>query len=72
MGIGYLNSSLRHKNATFKTMEKGFFESGFVLDNLIKTGFTGLGLGCYYRYGAYAFKDPKDNLAVKMSLTISF
>ena len=72
MGVGYLNNSNAHHNVTYKTMSKGFFESGFVLDNLYHSGFAGLGIGCYYRYGYYANKEPKNNFAAKLSLTIGF
>lgn len=71
MGWGSLNSKYMHRNISFSTMEKGFFESGIVMDNLIRSGFTGLGVGCYYRYGSNSFANPKDNFAVKLSVSVA-
>ena len=71
MGWGKLNSRYVHRNISLNTMERGYFESGFVLDNLIRSGVTGLGVGCYYRYGYYSFSQTKDNLAIKLSLSLS-
>jgi hypothetical protein len=75
-GIGSLNNTLQHKGISFKTMEKGYTESGLLLSDLfvLKSQFynMGLGVGTFYRYGAYKNKAEKDNLAFKLNLTISF
>lgn len=53
-------------------MEKGFFESGLLLNNIISSPFSGIGVGAIYRYGPYAMDDVKDNLKIKLTLSIAF
>ncbi|MBJ6117801.1 carboxypeptidase-like regulatory domain-containing protein [Pontibacter sp. BT310] len=55
-----------------KTMEKGFFESGLMLNNVISSAFSGIGVGVFYRYGAYELPKRKDNLKFKLTATIAF
>lgn len=71
-GIGKLNNTENHGGIEFKTMEKGFYESGVVLNNILKLTFTTFGVSVHYRYGAYQFKKSSDNITVKMSLGYSF
>lgn len=52
--------------------QKGFMESGIYIDNLLKAGFTGIGLAAFYRYGPYALEKAEDNLVVKLSIGFSF
>ena len=54
-----------------KTMNKGYFETGLMLNGLMHASIIGYGLGFYYRYGPYAFKNEIDNFAAKLTLTIS-
>jgi hypothetical protein len=51
---------------------QGFYESGFQIDRLIVSGFSGLGIGCFYRYGPYSMDATKDNIAVKLTSVINF
>ena len=53
-----------------KTMDKGYFESGIVIDGLLAASFTKLGLGVLYRYGAYSLPNTWDNFAWKWSAII--
>lgn len=50
MAWGDLVNKQDHVGIDFKTMEKGYFESGIELNQIFK----GLGLGTFYRYGAYS------------------
>ena len=52
-------------------MEKGYFESGFVVKGLLNTSLSNIGLGVFYRYGAYAYPRIIDNFAFKYSMTFS-
>jgi hypothetical protein len=72
MGIGSLNNINSHANFGIKIPENGYFESGFRLNNLINTNFTGLGIGLFYRYGTYAHQKIEDNFYARMTLGISF
>lgn len=69
---GRLNNSSNHFNIPIKTAEKGYFESGAIINNLITSGFTGLGMGVFYRYGAYNSGNTINNMAFKLSATLAF
>ena len=61
-----------YPDKNFKTMEKGFFESGVVVKGLLNALWVKVGAGVYYRYGAYAFDNVWDNFAWKWSATFDF
>lgn len=69
MMIGDLRNQGYHQNIDFSVPRKGYFESGIVFSNILKTNFTGLGLGFFYRYGPYRLKSFKNNLAINLSIT---
>ena len=73
--IGGLEQASYYEFMEFKTMEKGFWESGVELTNLIKykSGFQkqGFGIGLFYRYGSYALPDTRDNLRLTLTLSTS-
>ncbi|WP_196891233.1 DUF5686 family protein [Aureivirga marina] len=64
--IGDIEYPLVQKGISFKSMNRGYYESGFELNNIIK----GLGLSAFYRYGPYSNPIWSDNLAVKATLHI--
>ena len=73
VGVGDLSNSERHLDYPFKTMEKGYFESGLSIRKIVKIkGLLGFGVGAFYRYGSYGLDYFSDNIAVKMTLDISF
>ena len=53
------------------TMTQGFFESGVVVKGLLNMPLVNVGLGVFYRYGAYAYPKVFDNFAFKYSMTFS-
>ena len=59
-------------NHSFKVHEKGFYESGVLVDNLLILGNSGLGIGVFHRYGAYALPEMKDNFVYKLSIKFNF
>lgn len=69
---GKLSNRASHYNYPFSVPEKGFYESGLELNNLIKSGFTGFGVAGFYRYGAYAGSSFRSNAALKLSLNLAF
>jgi hypothetical protein len=71
-GWGMLANPGSQFGITYKTMDKGYYESGMELNNLIKSSIFRIGIGGYYRYGPYSLSVPKDNLAVKLTITTSF
>lgn len=71
-GFGTLSNENYHQNFDFKTMEKGYYESGVILNNLLQYQFLGAGFGVFYKYGPYASIYEKDNFAYKLAITMSF
>jgi hypothetical protein len=72
MMIGKLQDRDRHSFST-QAAEKGYFESGFQVDGLMRSSFTSLGIGVYYRYGPYHLAGPNiDNFAIKLSSSFNF
>lgn len=53
-------------------MKDGFYESGLVIDNILKITIAKLGFGAYYRYGANSFDDVADNFAYKIKISLAF
>ncbi|WP_194974781.1 DUF5686 family protein [Aquiflexum lacus] len=74
--IGTLTNPDFYDFVEFKTLEKGYWESGIELNNIIKQKaglqYRGWGLGAFYRYGPYANPRFNDNLTITLSMTISF
>lgn len=55
-----------------RKMNKGYFESGLQLNNLLCLSIEGFGLGVYYRYGPYRFTDKEiKNWAFKLTWTLT-
>ena len=76
MGLGTLKKPEQHQGIPFKTMEQGLFESGVIVDqilrlNYVNIAYIGLGAGVFYRYGPYKLPDQRDNLAFKISINFS-
>ena len=70
VGYGTLSNAYEHFNVAFKTMDKVYFESGILFNNLIKQIFIGYGIGVFYRYGYYSLPDTKDNFELKLTMYI--
>lgn len=71
-GIGWLQKPELHTGLEIKDMSMGYYETGLVIQDLIKVNLLGIGGGVFYRYGPYAFTDQIDNLAFKLSMNIGF
>ncbi len=67
-GWGALAHPERHRGYTFSPLTEGYYEAGLQVDNVLHSGFTGIGIGAFYRLGPQAFPDPMDNLAIKATL----
>ncbi len=74
MGFGHLTHPDRHDNVPFKTLEKGYYEAGFLVNDLlvirpagIKAGF---GIGYYNRFGPYRYATLRENSLIKLSLKL--
>lgn len=76
IGFGMLANADHHQLLDFKTMEKGYFESGVLIDKLLRINYykvanLNIGTGIFYRYGTYT-KKGLENFALKLNLGLSF
>ena len=72
MAFGWLDFRENHYNIDYKTMEKGYYESGLLINNLLNLRVYSLGIGAFYRYGPYAFNNGWDNLGTKLTIKFAF
>lgn len=71
IGFGWLRHPEHHCGVGTNSIEKGYFESGLMIDNLLSVkDLMAMGIGVFYRYGPYALSSWKENMAVKVSLTV--
>lgn len=64
---GNMENPGQHTGLPYKTLEKGYYESGFELNEIYKfIGFT-----AFYRYGPYHLPQFTKNIAVKVSININ-
>jgi hypothetical protein len=67
MAWGTMDKPEQHIGFQYKTMEKGFFESGVEANSIFK----GLGLTFFFRYGPNALPKFEDNFALKLSYVLN-
>jgi hypothetical protein len=67
--FGWLKYDENHLGMNYKTMENGYYESGFLINNLFNLRIYSLGIGAFYRWGPYSYPLFKDNIALKVSIT---
>ncbi|MGP8217348.1 MAG: DUF5686 family protein [Bacteroidia bacterium] len=74
IGWGTLDNASSHYYfpSPIETMNKGYYESGIELNNLLKLNFLQLGIGSYYRYGPYSLNTVGDNIVFKFTAYIVF
>ncbi len=73
---GDLKQADQHTQLKFKTPERGFAESGMIVNKFLRIPylnvvFLDFGVGAFYRYGPYAFSHQRDNLAFKLMIGAS-
>ena len=74
-GWGTLRNS-SYQGIDFKEKEKGYFESGLIINNILRLKYLnvfylGFGFGTFYRYGSYSFDKTIDNFAFRLSVSVS-
>jgi len=77
MGIGSLLHPQYQQEIDFKIKDKLYVESGLIINDIFRykilnTIYLGAGVGVFYRYGEYAMKQPYNNTALKLSITVSY
>jgi hypothetical protein len=71
-GFGILNNPEQHKNINAQDFRRGYYESGLLINSILKSSFSNLGIGAFYRFGPYNTGNLKDDFTVKLSLGFSF
>lgn len=72
--VGY-GQLFNRENLTYielNDISKIYTETGLRIKNIIQNGTSTFGLGVFYRYGYYAFPDPKNNISIKLVLGFNF
>lgn len=68
LGTGSMDRTAAH-NILFQTMNKGYYEGGVLIKNILKSGASGIGIGTFYVYGPYSNIDARKNFTFKIALT---
>jgi hypothetical protein len=76
-GISYLTDNQQERYPGAIPYDKGYFESGVLLNNILRFNFVnaayfGFGGGAFIKYGYYFDDDLKNNFAYKFSVSLSF
>jgi hypothetical protein len=70
IGWGDMPRAAGWHNKNFKTMNKGYFESGIVVDGILSVSIAKIGAGVFYRYGPYSLPKVWENFAWKWCAVI--
>jgi len=68
IGFGLMRNAQHHENIDFRSLEKGYFETGLLINNIFRLQIFRYGVGILYRYGPYTFPKTIDNFAFKLTL----
>ena len=66
-----LANIIESQNLRISESQNLYCESGIVIDNIIHTGISKIGLGTFYRYGPYSYDNIKENFVIKICLGFS-
>ena len=69
--IGSLNNKENHYYTQINTLEKGYYESGILLNDILDMKLYSIGAGVFYRYGPYSFDNAAMNFAYKISIVFA-
>jgi hypothetical protein len=67
-GWGTMQNPEQHVGINYKTLEKGYFESGIELNQIFK----GFGISGFFRYGPNQLSRLEDNIAIKTTFVFDF
>ncbi|MCK9617295.1 MAG: DUF5686 and carboxypeptidase regulatory-like domain-containing protein [Lentimicrobiaceae bacterium] len=68
IGFGELKDESFHRDVQVNSFEKGYYESGLLINKILDLNLYSLGFGFFYRYGHYSFEKTEDNAAWKLTL----
>ena len=74
IGFGWLDKPDRYSAIIIKPkpMDLGYYESSFLINNLVDLKLYTIGIGISYRWGPYSLPYPGDNFAGKISVIFPF
>lgn len=77
IAFGSISHKKYHEKLDFKTLEKGYFESGLMIDNLYRQKFLkllhiGAGIGIFNRWGGNKLQNSNDNWAYRLVWNVKF
>jgi hypothetical protein len=77
MAWGTLQNPQQHVGLGFKTLEQGYWESGFLIHNILRSNYLnaayfGIGGGIFFRYGANALDTFGRNVFYRLTIDFSF
>jgi len=65
--LGRLQNKTHHQFPyRVSDLSKGYWETGILLQDILKNNLVGFGMGVFYRYGPYRFTDISQNIAYKV------
>ena len=67
---GILDHPELHSGYGFRSLGSGYYEAGLQIDNILRSGFTGMGVGVYTRLGEHASADPMEDVAIKLTMAL--
>ena len=67
MAWGNMKNPEQHLGINYKTLDKGYFESGLELNQI----YQGFGISGFYRYGPNQLERFEDNLSLKLSFILN-
>lgn len=67
LAYGDMDKREQHAGLDFKTLQKGYFESGLEINQI----YSGFGITAFYRYGPNELPRLEDNIAVKLSFVLN-
>jgi hypothetical protein len=73
-GFGTLSHPENHLNIPVQSFERGFYETGFLINKITfnEKQSLSLGGGAFYRYGPYAHPRAQENWVFKLSGSVNF
>ena len=69
--IGDVDDTDAYPGIDFKVPNNLYYEAGLRLHNVFVSSFSGIGIGMYYRLGKYSFDTHRENLAIKITFTLT-
>lgn len=71
-GFGSLKHPGDHRNIRLSTMEKGYYETGIAINNIITTPFSGMGVAVLQRLGPYSHPEARKNTVARLTFSFAF